>query len=571
MNRFLLFSLPQSLRARMVRIAAALFVLAAFIPPSTFAADAPAAQGHNDAATASEAPIDFWNRQIAIFRITVAGASPQARADQAKSRLDDLPLYARARGILLIPLTVLEHHGVAFSYDGRVLFFLSEGDLDLESGQTLDTASQSVLQNLDDALAAREAERKWPVVRTGLLFALIGLLFLTLVVYLIRRSHRWLEGHIHTWAKSFSGRFRLFGGDIASPVSVIIRSLLRGVAWVLVLSAIYLWLSFSLRYFPYTQPWGNQLGGYVLQLFENFGHAAVSALPGLLAVVIIVFIARWISRLGRAFFHQVATRKMRISWMDPDVAQATERIFSFVVWIFAIVVSYPYIPGSNTDAFKGISVLVGLVISLGSTGIINQVMSGLFVVYSKALKRGEWVQVNETEGEVLEVGMLAAKIRTIEGQEVTIPHSVLVGTLTTNYTRLGGRDGSIASTTISVGYDVPWRQANALLQLAAERTANIRKRPEPYILQRNLSDFYVEYSLIVRLTNEKFRIETLSALRSNIQDAFNEFGVQIMSPHFMLQPERNVVVPPSQWHRPPSAPDPDSSRTEKPTPARSEE
>jgi small-conductance mechanosensitive channel len=174
------------------------------------------------------------------------------------------------------------------------------------------------------------------------------------------------------------------------------------------------------------------------------------------------------------------------------------------------------------------------------------------------------VRVNEIEGEVLEVGPLAAKVRTVEGQEVTIPNSVLVGTLTTNYTRLGYTDGMIASTTVTIGYDAPWRQVHALLLLAAERTTNIRKQPEPYVLQRQLSDFYPEYTLIVRLGDPKLRVETLSKLHSNIQDAFNEFGVQIMSPHYMVQPERRVVIPRSKWHRSPSASGLDSSISEKP-------
>jgi small-conductance mechanosensitive channel len=188
------------------------------------------------------------------------------------------------------------------------------------------------------------------------------------------------------------------------------------------------------------------------------------------------------------------------------------------------------------------------VVSLGSTGIINQVMSGLFVVYSKALKTGEWVQVNDIEGEVLEVGLLAGKIRTVEGQEVTIPNSVLVSTATKNYTRLGYPDGTIISSTVSIGYDGPWRQVHALLLLAADRTSNVRKQPKPYVLQRQLSDFYVAYTLIAHIENEKLRIETLSNLNASIQDAFNESGVQIMSPHFMMQPERSVVIPPSKWH-----------------------
>jgi small-conductance mechanosensitive channel len=241
--------------------------------------------------------------------------------------------------------------------------------------------------------------------------------------------------------------------------------------------------------------------------------------------------------------------------MDADLARATQRIFAAVAWVFAVIVAYPFIPGSKTDAFKGISVFLGLVISLGSTGIVNQIMSGLFVVYSKALKTGEWVVVNDTEGEVLDVGLLAAKIRTIEGQEVTIPNSVLVGTSTTNYSRLGFPDGMIISSTITIGYDAPWRQVQALLLRAADRTRNIRKVPEPYVLQRALSDFYVEYTLIARLEDDKLRIESLSDLHSQIQDAFNEFGVQIMSPHYMIQPQTNVIVPRDKWHAAPSKTD----------------
>lgn len=181
-------------------------------------------------------------------------------------------------------------------------------------------------------------------------------------------------------------------------------------------------------------------------------------------------------------------------------------------------------------------------------------MSGLFVVYSKALETGEWVKINGTEGEVLDVGLLAAKIRTIEGQEVTIPNSVLVNTPTVNFTRLGDPDGMVMSSTVTIGYDAPWRQVHALLLRAADRTPNVRKHPAPYVLQRQLSDFYVEYTLIARLEDERSRIETLSDLHAQIQDRFNEFGVQIMSPHYMVQPEGYVVVPPEKWHRPPSEP-----------------
>jgi small-conductance mechanosensitive channel len=512
----------------------------------------------------NEAPIQFWNREIAILRATIASSTPQERAERAAQRLHELPLNASARDIQLLRSRVEGEDAIVVTYHGRGLFLLGNGDLDKESDETLDQASQRILQNLSEALDAREAQRRWPVIRSGLLLLFIGVLLLLVACTLIWRFYAWLAARLHAKERSLPRGLRLFGADLLPQIATVVRSFLRVVAWVLTLSAIYLWLAFSLRSFPYTEPWGNQLGAYVLQLFQQSGQATLHALPGIFDVFIIFTVARWISHIGRAFFNQVATGRMRIAWMDSDIAHATQRIFTTCVWIFAVVVAYPYIPGSSTEAFKGISVFFGLVISLGSTGIINQVISGLFVVYSKALKTGEWVRVNEIEGEVLEVGPLAAKVRTVEGQEVTIPNSVLVGTLTTNYTRLGYTDGMIASTTVTIGYDAPWRQVHALLLLAAERTTNIRKQPEPYVLQRHLSDFYPEYTLIVRLGDPKLRVETLSKLHSNIQDAFNEFGVQIMSPHYMVQPERRVVIPRSKWHQSPSASGLDSSISEKP-------
>jgi small-conductance mechanosensitive channel len=169
------------------------------------------------------------------------------------------------------------------------------------------------------------------------------------------------------------------------------------------------------------------------------------------------------------------------------------------------------------------------------------------------------VQVNDVEGEVLEVGLLAGKIRTVEGQEVTMPNSVLVGTATKNHTRLGYPDGMIVSCTVTIGYDAPWRQVEGLLLLAADRTPDVRRQPAPYVLQRQLSDFYVAYTLIARITDAKRRMEILSDLHAHIQDAFNEFGVQIMSPHFMMQPQGTVTVPQSKWHASPAVANSDES------------
>jgi len=522
-------------------------LLAATFLPRLAAADA------GNAATSrgkSEAQIIFWNRTIAFQRAPLAGITPQERAERATERLYELPLNASSSDIVVRPIKVENQEGVGFVGRGQVLFFLGPSDLDRESGETLEEAQRTVLGNLDEALKARVEERSWPVIRSAIIFTLVGLALLIGFCLLVWNLHMRFVRFARSRESMLPKGLTVFGFDLLPYIAATVYSLVRTSAWVLTLVTIYLWVTLSLRCFPYTAPWGYQAGSYVIDLLRQLGIAALHALPGILAVAVIFTVTRWVVRLGRALFEQIANGNIRVYWMDPDVARATQRIFAAIVWIFAVVVAYPYIPGSQTDAFKGISVFVGLVVSLGSSGILNQIMSGLFVVYSKALKTGEWVKINDTEGEVLEVGLLAAKIRTIERQEVTIPNSVLVATSTTNYTRLG----MVLNATVTIGYDAPWRQVHALLLRAADRTPYVRKYPEPYVVQRALSDFYVEYTLVARLEDEGHRIESLSALNSQIQDAFNEFGVQIMSPHYMVQPDASVVIPPAKWHASPSDP-----------------
>jgi small-conductance mechanosensitive channel len=318
---------------------------------------------------------------------------------------------------------------------------------------------------------------------------------------------------------------------------------------------VYLWMVYVLGQFPESAPWADQLKEFLMALFLNFAKGALGAVPGLFAVVIVFLIARWSVRLVKIIFDKVETGALSLPWLERETARTTQTLLIMVVWLFALVAAYPYIPGSETDAFKGLSVLIGLMVTLGSTGIINQVISGLFVVYSKSVRPADYVRVGDVEGEVIDVGFLATKLRTPREEEITIPHSVIVGTATTNYSRLAGDNGMAVTTSVTIGYQISWRQVHALLQLGAARTQGLRRRPPPRVMQRELSDFYVQYLLLAHLEEGKNRAAVLSELHAQIQDAFNEFGTQIMSPHFESQPEKPVFVPKSAWYAPPAPPE----------------
>ena len=232
------------------------------------------------------------------------------------------------------------------------------------------------------------------------------------------------------------------------------------------------------------------------------------------------------------------------------------------IWLLAVVVAYPYLPGSGTDAFKGLSVFVGLVVSLGSSGVVNQAMSGFMLMYSRALRIGDWVQVGEVEGEVLDLAMLSTKVRTRAGEEVTVPNAVVISKETVNYTRFA-EAGVTTGTTVTIGYDTPWRQVHALLEQAAAQTPGLREEPPPFVVQTGLSDWYPEYQLRAVIDNPPERVRVLSDLHKNIQDLFNEYGVQIMSPHYINDPPEPFVVPPDRRSPPPApAEDPGKVETE---------
>jgi small-conductance mechanosensitive channel len=287
-------------------------------------------------------------------------------------------------------------------------------------------------------------------------------------------------------------------------------------------------------------------------LLGNLAHGAVGAVPGLFAVLVIFLATRFVAAAVNGLFAGVEAGRLHVPWLDPDTARATRRIVSALIWVFAITVAYPYVPGSESGVFKGISVFAGLVLTLGSSGLVNQVMSGVLLVYSRALRPGDYVRVGEedVEGTVTQVGLLSTKLCNIRREEITVPNAVLVGNSVRNFSRLAGTDGPVAATKVTIGYDAPWRTVHALLLRAAARTPGIRREPRPRVLQRALQDFFVEYELLVHLERPEGRPLVLSELHARIQDAFNEGGVQIMSPHFEAQPEKKVVVPPAEWGAP---------------------
>src|SRR5262245_36010777 len=525
-----------------VLIALGLLVTAAWSWGQTIPRTEPGEAGPSG--TSAPTTLQIWNRPIVVFRAPVGRMSPAARAAAAVGRFEMLPDDVRADSVRALPAAVGDLKGVVVSAGDQALFGIIEEDVDPTSGETLAQVSQRALAQVRAAIDARVEQRRPTVIARGVGLSLGAAVLLVLILWAIRRA---ADRMLLRLADATQRRATsVLGVDFRRPLEALERGLVRVTAWTLGLAAAYLWLTFSLAAFPYTRPWAEELRPDLLGLLRDLAAEALRALPGLFAIVVIFLAVRFVTRILDVFFRAVERDVVKLRALQPDTARATRQIATVLIWIFALTVAYPYIPGSNTEAFKAIGVLLGLMISLGSSGMVNQLMSGLVVIYSRALRPGELVRVGDLTGRVSEVGLLSTKLAS-KGEEITIPNAVLVGTTVTNYSRLGGENGPVISTSVTIGYDAPWRQVHAMLQLAATRTPGIRHDPPASVLQRALSDFYVDYELRAHLEMSAEPARVRSELHMRIQDTFNEFGVQIMSPAFESQPDHPVVVPRSRW------------------------
>jgi len=500
------------------------------------------------------APVLVWGRPVAVFRAPYDERTPAERAVSAAARVKALDPSAREDFRFLPVALEGKVAGVLVGTKSEALFGLLPGDLDPASGETLEEAAGRAVEALRAVFEARAEELRWPIILRGLGLSVGATLLYALVLWLVVRLRRVAVGRIEKAIAESHRKFTVAGINLVPVLLGIERASAKLSAFAAGAVATYLWLTFCLHQFFYTRPWGQRLGAFFIELLREFLFGAVGAVPGLFAVLVIFWITRVVSAGVGRFFDSVEHGYLSVPWLAPDSARASRRIVVVALWMFSLTVAYPYIPGSGSEAFKGISVFAGLMLSLGSSGFVNHIMSGLVIAYSGALRKGDYVTVGGVEGTVNEVGALSTKISTPKREWITIPNGVIVGASITNYSRLAAGAGAMVSTGVTIGYDAPWRQVHALLLLAAERTAGIRKEPKAFVLQRALSDFYVEYELRFHIDRPEARVPVLSELHAAIQDAFNEAGVQIMSPNFEAQPESPVLVPRDKWYAPETPP-----------------
>ena len=531
----------------------ALFALMATIAvaaDATSPAVSPATRAATDQPVDPPATLRLLNREVVTLRVRIAGATPQARVERAKERLKEMPISAIYDPIHVVSASLGDIKGVQFMLGDRLMFSIAEGDVDAEARQTLTTLVTQTQGRLEQVRAAWHdtndgRQLVQGAARTAVATALLGLL-----IWITYRAGRVAVERMEKWRDRLAARFPYV--DWREFLARLAVGSMQLVQWSILLALIYSWAFFVLGSFAATVPIAHSLGEWLWDKIEWIADGTLRSLPGLATVAIVLLITRAIVYVLGYFFEAVQQGRLRLALFHPETVSATRRIFEVLIWGLGIAAAYPYLPGASSEAFKGVSVVIGLMITFGSAGMITQAMSGLVIVYSRSLRKGDFVDINGVQGVVTEVAALATKVVDVRNEEITIPNAVVVSSPIRNYTKLGATQGTLLTTKVTIGYATPWRQVHALLIGAARKTGGVRATPEPYVFQRALSDFYVEYELFASIDEPTQRIPVLSALHASILDEFNAHGVQIMSPHFLGQPDKPVVVPSDQWHAVPA-------------------
>ncbi len=310
---------------------------------------------------------------------------------------------------------------------------------------------------------------------------------------------------------------------------------------------LYIFIPIAFSFFEFTRTWADTLFGYILSPLKTIGSSFIGFLPNLFFIAVITLATRYLIKLTKLIFEEIAEGNVRIPNFHRDWADPTYKIVRSLLIVFTIIVLFPYLPGSQSEAFKGVSIFLGVLFSLGSTSVIANVVAGTILTYMYAFKLGDQVKIGDTVGEVIEKTLLVTRIKTSKNIIITIPNSIVMGSHIINYSTSAKREGLVLHSTVTLGYDVPWRKIHEILKEAALATELVKKEPAPFVLQTGLDDFFVRYEINCYTDTPGATGRIYSELHQNILDRCNDAGIEILSPHFTATRDGNAVAIPEEY------------------------
>lgn len=486
----------------------------------------------------------FFKDTLFTIYSNLGSFSAQERAKAVSSRIQKL---GKARSFNSDSLFALsQYNNLNLKYQDLILMSLSEDDA-LWANQSLDSLAKQHLTDIAIAVTAYQEETNIVTLLQEFGLALLVILITYFILKYIVKLFRWTALKIYAQEnKRIKGikirDYTLFDASRQVGVLINLNSVLK---WVVMLSTVYIALPILFGIFPWTKNMAQTLFGYILDPLKDIGIGLWNFLPNLITIVVIVIVFRYVLKGLYFLKSEIQVENLKIPGFYPDWAAPTYQIVKVLVFAFMVVVIFPYLPGSDSPVFQGVSVFLGFLFTFGSAGSLSNIIAGLVLTYMRLFKMGDRVMIGSISGDVIEKNMLVTRVRTIKNEIISIPNATVMNSHTINYSSDAPEKGLIMHSTITIGYDVPWRAMHEVLVQAALKTPLLLEEPAPFVLQTSLDDFYVSYQINAYTREPNKQAKIYSDLHQNIQDGCNAAGIEIMSPHYRAARDGNQSTIPA--------------------------
>jgi small-conductance mechanosensitive channel len=497
--------------------------------------------------TAPPGIVTIEGRYLFTLYEFIGPLTPQARAERIEQRI--VAIAEEGQSVTATPATHFEiRPGWTEIYVGnQIVMAITETDAQ-KAGKTRQELATLYAATITDSIATFHREHGWRFILRGALRAAFTTLILIAALWLLNRMRMKIRDRVEKHLRAREGIEQKPVWQLvltyAAPILLALGAILK---WCLIIAVVESYLTLTLGFFSSTREMSLNLTKWLLSQLESMATAAVAYLPDLIVLTAIGVLTYYMSRLFRLVFAQIRKGDLKIRGFYADWADPTEKLVRILLFMLALVVAFPYLPGAKSPAFQGISIFLGVLLSLGSSSAVANALAGVILTYMRSFLVGDWVQIGDTMGEVTEKTLLVTRILTPKAEIITIPNAAVMSGSVKNYSVEAKKSGVIFHTSVSIGYDAPWRTVHRLLIDAALDTKHVLRQPSPFVLQSRLDDFYVFYELNAYTDAPSRMLNIYSDLHQNIQDKFNEAGVEICSPHFSSLRDGNTIAIPGQY------------------------
>ena len=503
-------------------------------------------QNQAPAAGPAGAPVVVGGETLFYVPARMFTFSPEDRAKTIAERVQWLAKQSPAR--IRAVHTENAETTTAIVSDDMVIATVTDIDAQL-SGKTRQQLAEDYAGAIRERALALREQHSLRTLLLGGLYSLVATALIVLVFKLLGYSFSKLYGQLNSWRGVYIRSIRIQRLELvtAERITSFLHTVARAVRLILSVALLYAYVAVVTGFFPWTQGYSAKLLDYFLEPLRIVWNALTSYLPNLFFLAVIFVVAYYLSKFVKFMFREVSKGTVSLPGFYAEWAMPTYKIVRVLIVVFTIIVAFPYLPGSKSPAFQGVSIFFGLLLSLGSSSAISNVVAGTVLTYTRAFQLGDRVKIGDTTGDIVEKTLLVTRIRTIKNVDISVPNSMVLSSHIVNFSSSAKQDGLILHTGVTIGYDAPWRKIHELLISAAKSTENILPQPKPFVLQTALNDFYVSYEINAFTNQPHLMAQTYSELHQKIQDTFYEAGVEIMSPHIFGVRDGNRAAIPAEY------------------------